>query len=135
MKNKMPVFVGILITVLVFALMFSGCKTDDEDVEEKIERNFEGLWLQQIDTEDETTDRQYTFTGDTFIGRNNLTNMRFNGTFEYTNTEITFHANDPSGKVVASWIQEYEFTTANVLFLAWEKESHFHGRFVRQPAE
>jgi hypothetical protein len=125
MKNKMPVFVGILITVLVFGLMFSGCKTEDDvDV-------FEGTW--RSSNTQGTFNVAYTFHGNEFTLTNVIAGREFHGTFTYTDTEITFKREATETTNAETYTQQCEFrNNGKVLFLARDEGSHFNGEFTKE---
>jgi hypothetical protein len=121
MKNKMPVFVGVLITVLVFGLMFSGCKTEDEDVDIF---DFEGVWKHY------SLDLEFEFSGIEYTCNAYFRDYSFSGTFTATATEITLIRNDTGEE----WTHKYTTDGTDVFFLEKDREidPHFNGQFIRQ---
>jgi hypothetical protein len=107
MKNKMMSWAGILsiIFILVFGLNFSGCKTENDEKNSP----FEGTW--RITNSTGTLDLQYIFKGNTYRLHDNLTLQEFwYGTFEYTDTTITFIP-DLAGEL--PYTHDYSFNNDN----------------------
>jgi hypothetical protein len=126
---------GILIVVLVFGIMLSGCKTgeDDADKTNETKNPFEGAWRMTSPDGGATYDIEYTFTGNEFVCQVYNEDDSFAGTFSYTDTEITFTRIRSDGSVHSTWIQEY-FTNGAILRLYADRDvnPHISGEFTKQ---
>jgi hypothetical protein len=97
-----------------FGFVFTGCPTDTKE-----ETEFEGTWRNRGMGWYGTYDLTYTFTGNNFVFLDRIKGDRFSGTFEFTETTITFNINDGTSKT-----QEY-ILGGNLLILDPDGETEY----------
>jgi hypothetical protein len=100
MKKGFLALIGVL---LVFSFVFMGCDPDPK--EEDQTTKFEGTWVMEVNSVSAT----YKFTNNNFVFSSNDTTEQyfakgpFSGTFEFTETTITFTTTDKT------WTLDYAF--------------------------
>jgi hypothetical protein len=121
MQNK-QFLVGILGLSLALGVL-AGCKGSG-GVEEELGK-FEGSWRNTSDK----SDIEYVFKGDEYVCHIHHRGFYYDGTFSYTDDEITFYRTQDK----TTWTQKYTID-GDILFLERDKEvnSHFYGEFIKQ---
>ncbi|GHV51338.1 hypothetical protein AGMMS49579_06440 [Spirochaetia bacterium] len=120
MKRKL-IGKGILAIVLVFGFIVIGCSTgggtDTPKGEEQVTK-FEGTWQNGGGS-------NYTFTGYTVAFSPASGTGAWTGTFEFTDTTITFKPVDGT-----SWTQEYTLSESTLTLV--QVTGHYYGTFQKQ---
>jgi hypothetical protein len=117
MKNK-QILMRILANVLVFGLVFVGCK-QPTDSEENNMTKFEGTWRNPNGNHP-----AYTFINDTYK-ITNYEGFLAQGTFSFDDTTITFIPAEGE-----SWTQEYTLN-GNDLIITYLDDGHNYGQFIK----
>jgi hypothetical protein len=116
MKNR-QILMGILANVLVFGLVFVGCK-QPTDPEENNMTKFEGTWINPNGNHPTYTFANYTYK----LTDNN--GYSEEGTFTFTDTTITFIPTEGD-----SWTQNYTLEDNNLTFVS--DGAHAYGLFIK----